>query len=266
MSLHHHFLEQCHAPLGVVRTVRPWTWVQVHPDLPVRVYPTGDPAAREDRSSVEVVLDDIRGARNPAEIRWLLWEPPRRDTLRAALEAAGLAHRGDFPAMSGSLHGAGRPAMWDGVVRAAAREELDVRPVRSTAEAEEWVRIYTEANDYDRTTTSGFLETLPDAWRRRADSEWYLGYRSERAVTCAKLRLEPELDDGKRYAGIYQLATRHASRGRGYAGAVMVHLMARAAERGCTRALLQAELEAQRLYERLGFAVDSALVVYELKG
>ncbi len=249
-----------------MRTVSPWTWVQVHPDLPVRVYPTEYSVDADEHSSVEVVLDDIRSQRNPSEIRWLLWEPPRRETLRAALERARLSHRGDFPAMSGSLQRVEREETHDDATRAAAREELDVRPVRVAAEAEEWVRIYTEANEYDGTTTEGFLEALPEAWRRRTDSEWFLGYRGENAVTCAKLRFEPPFDGGERYAGIYQLATRHAHRGNGYGGAVMADLMDRAAARGCTRALLQAEMEAQRLYERLGYSVDSALVVYELKG
>lgn len=283
MSLHHHFLEQCHAPLGIVRSLRGFTWAQVHPELPVRVYSAGAAAESSEPAAVEAVLEDIRRERDPAEVRWLLWEPPRREVLRIALDAAGLSPRVECPTMSAPLHGTERSEAWQTEVRASARGEFEVRPVSSVAEADEWVRIYCEGNEYDEATTSGFLEALPEAWRRRTDSEWYLGYRDERAVTCAKLRFEPPAageachggerygDEARsagceRYAGVYQLATRHADRGRGYAGAVMFDLMTRAAERGCSRVLLQAEPEARRLYERLGFTVDGVLVVYDLKG
>jgi ribosomal protein S18 acetylase RimI-like enzyme len=55
-------------------------------------------------------------------------------------------------------------------------------------------------------------------------------------------------------AGIYNVATLAAARGRGVGHAVTAWLMNDARARGCTDAILHASDAGQRLYERLGFS------------
>ena len=65
-----------------------------------------------------------------------------------------------------------------------------------------------------------------------------------------------------RTAGLYNIATLRASRGRGVGGAVTAALMNLGLARGCTEAVLTATPLGQPVYERLGFVEVCPVIAY----
>lgn len=284
-SLHRHFAEQCRTPHGIERRAGDAVWIQAHPDLPVRAW-IADPDRVADPDAVDELLADVRRVRPDAEIRWLLYRPPDQSGVRHRLEECGFELRVDCPGMScapgegvigdgaardGSTGGG---AIGDGMAGTAsasagapdyAQQGLSVAAVANERDAGVWTSVYTKSNEHPPEVADAFAEALPRAWQARTDSEWFLGYVGERPVSCAKLRIEPDEDRG--VAGLYQLATLPDYRGNGYGAAIMRRLMEYGRDRyGVRFFVLQAEPEAQRLYERLGFRVDSIMAVHILNG
>ncbi len=253
-SLHRHFAEQCRNEHGVERRVGNATWIQVHPQLPVRAW-LSEPDLIAEPGIVDSLLSDVRAVRPGAEVRWLLYRPPDQPAVRDRLEELGFELRVDCPGMTCA----------PGDMRSAAAGALVVTEVANSRDARVWTSIYTQSNGHPQSVADAFGQALPQAWEARTDSRWFLGYEGDRPVSCAKLRIEP--DPTERVAGIYQLATLPEFRGKGYGATLMQRVMEYARDTfGVDTFVLQAEPEAKRLYERLGFRADSIMAVHILNG
>jgi GNAT superfamily N-acetyltransferase len=91
-----------------------------------------------------------------------------------------------------------------------------------------------------------------------ADSvEVYLAYEHGQAAACVAAV------DADRDCGIYAVATRPASRGRGLASALMRRALTDALRRGCNTSSLQSSRSGFSVYERLGYRDLGAIHTWE---
>lgn len=91
-----------------------------------------------------------------------------------------------------------------------------------------------------------------------ADSvEVYVAYEHEEAAACVAAV------DADGDCGIYAVATRPASRGRGLASALMRRALTDALRRGCKTSSLQASRSGLSVYQRLGYRDLGAIHTWE---
>ncbi|MFC7071375.1 GNAT family N-acetyltransferase [Halobaculum lipolyticum] len=89
------------------------------------------------------------------------------------------------------------------------------------------------------------------------------------AVAVARLRAVDGADygsDADRVAKVERVVVARDRRGEGWGGRVMAAAETRARERGLGEAVLHAQTRAAGFYERLGYAVDDAVGVFEEDG
>lgn len=89
--------------------------------------------------------------------------------------------------------------------------------------------------------------------------EFYIGYIEGKAVVTGLLVTHLGV------AGIYYIATIPTERKKGYATAMMDHLLQRASQKGYTVATLQASEEGSHVYEKIGFQSCCKLTEYSRK-
>jgi len=89
--------------------------------------------------------------------------------------------------------------------------------------------------------------------------EFYVGYLEEKAVVTGLLVTHLGV------AGIYYVATIPTERKKGYATAMMDHLLQRASQKRYTVATLQASEEGSHVYEKIGFQSCCKLTEYSRK-
>lgn len=92
-----------------------------------------------------------------------------------------------------------------------------------------------------------YSKVPPHLYQNEACFEIYIGYLGEMPVVTGILVLHANV------AGIYYVATEPHHRKKGFATAMVVHLIKKAEQRGYLLATLQATKAGKHLYERLGF-------------
>lgn len=135
-------------------------------------------------------------------------------------------------------------------------ERFRIEQVRSLSMLEEWRQI----------SAAGFgsdVQIHADAYARHgfgdtACSLHYIGYLDDQAVTSATLLLAGGI------AGLWDVSTPPALRGRGFGSLISQHLLDEAQRHGYHQAWVWSSRMGQRVYQRVGFiAVDVGVREYQ---
>jgi ribosomal protein S18 acetylase RimI-like enzyme len=151
-----------------------------------------------------------------------------------ACEALGLPYSDSVPAM----------ALREIPTRGRGVDGLEIRSGADAQTRNDHRDVVERGFEMDRALvdallTERFFDTL--------DAEFFVGYLDGRPVATSALVAS------HRTAGVYNVATDPAFRGRGIGEAMTWHAVLRGAERGCGMASLQASEMGQPVYERMGF-------------
>lgn len=130
----------------------------------------------------------------------------------------------------------------------APHEGIQIRTASSEREFDDFLLVASTVFDFPielfKTVFSQRVLAMPDV-------ECYVGYSGGKAIATSSLLISG------RTAGIANVATDAAHRGRGIGEAMTWHCVRRGAEMGCVMAALQASEMGQPVYERMGFRVVS---------
>jgi ribosomal protein S18 acetylase RimI-like enzyme len=157
--------------------------------------------------------------------------------LSVRLDAAGWPETGREVAMAATLEPAPPPDT-----------DLRVRVAGSPAELADFATVV--AADWDppaATVREFFAITAPAALDPGCASRYLVGYDGDRPVAAAEVCVAAGV------AGLFNVCTLVADRGRGHASALMRAALDVAVARGCRTAVLQASTQGERIYRRLGF-------------
>lgn len=184
----------------------------------------------EDGDAVKAAHDELREIYTRAGVRvWRVWVPERDRALKAWLESAGYR-------LSGSP-------------RAMTLDLVNIDP--ETADDLHWERVEDAATIASLNEQAYGLPAgeFAEALKAFGDGRAHLYLARERAEPAA---CAVALDAGTD-CGIYAVATRPSSRGRGLAAALMRNALADAHDRGCTTSSLQSSTIGFTVYSRLGY-------------
>jgi ribosomal protein S18 acetylase RimI-like enzyme len=122
--------------------------------------------------------------------------------------------------------------------------ELEIRRVDGKTALDDHIRVAAVGFELDESLIRSFLDPrlLDDH-----DTAFYVGYVEGEAVVVGA-----GLQSG-RTIGVYNIATTHAARRRGYGAAMTRHVAAAGRAAGCDVAALQASEMGRPIYERLGY-------------
>jgi ribosomal protein S18 acetylase RimI-like enzyme len=159
--------------------------------------------------------------------------------LSARLVAAGLPETGREAAMVADL---------DPAPPAPADTRLRVRVAGSPAELADFAAVVAANWDPPAATVRAFFAaTARWALERGCPSRYLVGYDGDRPVAAAEVCVAAGV------AGLYNVCTLVADRGRGHGSALTRAALGVAVARGCRTAVLQASGPGERIYRRLGF-------------
>jgi ribosomal protein S18 acetylase RimI-like enzyme len=198
-----------------------------HPEQSLR-----DAVACYDASSMPFIVR-VREGLDPASER--------------ACEALGLPYSDTVPGMALTPLGAARvPA-----------EGLEIRTARTASEFDTFFNIVCSVFDFP---IEAARVIFTDEIMRRHDVEHYIGYLDGEAVATSTLVIT------HRTAGVYNVATAPAARGRGIGEAMTWQCVRRGAALGCVMAALQASTMGRPIYERMGFRLVSPYRTFHRPG
>lgn len=184
----------------------------------------------ETREAIEACRDELDAAYGRAGIRrWRVWVPEADREVGDWLEQCGHRLSGSPRAMTCELAD----------VEFDVADELDWEVTTDVAPV---ARINEDAYGL---AAGEFAEALTALTGNAV--RLYLAREHGEAAACV-VALDEHTD-----CGIYAVATRPASRGRGLASALMSHALTDARRRGCTTSSLQSSKAAFGVYARLGY-------------
>jgi ribosomal protein S18 acetylase RimI-like enzyme len=134
---------------------------------------------------------------------------------------------------------------------------LEIRTARTRAEFDEFFDVVCSVFEFPAELARVIFS---DELLHRNDSEWYIGYVDGAPVATSTLVMTD------RTAGIFNVATESAYRGRGIGEAMTRKCVRRGAEMGCVMAALQASEMGRPVYERMGFRLVSPYRTFHRPG
>jgi len=199
-----------------------------------------------------VVYEDARAVRDAhAELTalyagagvgaWRVWVPEADRATAEWLERSGHHLAGSPRAMTLALAG----------LQHQVADDHDCRRVADAA-------ALSALNEQAYGLPAGEFATATQALKGHA--EFYFAREHGEFAACVAA-----LDEG-RDCGIYCVATRPSSRGRGLASALIRRALSDARDRGCTTSSLQSSPSGFHVYERLGYRDEGALETWEYRG
>ena len=193
------------------------------------------PAAATTRTPAS--RDRRRDARARPPVHLVVGPASTPADLSARLAAAGWPETGREVAMAATLEPAPPPDT-----------DLRVRVAGSPAELADFAAVVAANWDPPAATVREFFAiTAPAALDPGCVSRYLVGYDGDRPVAAAEVCLAAGV------AGLFNVCTLVADRGRGHATALMRAALDVAVARGCRTAVLQASMQGERIYRRLGF-------------
>lgn len=198
-------------------------------------------------------LDDptraLRWARRLLEDRGLPFRVVLRERYdprtEQALSSNGFEVVDRYPELALELHGS---------LPARLPAPVDVRRVRDEPARKMFVSVIAEAFGSDPDYVDA---AIPAAALRGPDASFFVGFQDNQPVATSALFVS----DG--VAGIWFVATVEAFRRRGIGQAMTAHALSEALGLGSDLAHLEAEADALRLYERIGFQVVARYAEYQ---
>lgn len=195
-------------------------------------------SALPDAGSPKLVKETVAYFRKqgpPSMIWWLVPEIPAA-AWRELLGAHGFQLKPDLPGMAAEI-----------AALAPARETgLEIRPVDSHRDRELWAATFAEGYGFPPGWARDFAN-LFGALDGDATYQGYLAFEHGQPVATSTLLLSSGV------AGLYDVATLPAVRGRGYGTAVTLAPLLEAQERGYRVGVLQASPLGRPIYEKMGF-------------
>jgi GNAT superfamily N-acetyltransferase len=195
---------------------------------------------------IDAIFDQI--SRHTDQIDWMVFPGCRPADLGARLEARGMVGGPGGTWMLTDLPA--RPSPF------SIPEGFRIEHVRDLAMLARWKDISTAGFGID-------VQIHADAYARhgfgpQAISLHYIGYLGDEPVTSATLLLAGGI------AGIWDVSTPPAMRGRGFGSAITLHLMHEAQERGYQQAWVWSSRMGKKVYERVGLvAADFGVREYQ---
>lgn len=195
----------------------------------------------EDDETVRAAHEELRELYQEAGVSaWRVWVPERDRALGEWLEESG--HR---------LAGSPRAMLMD--LEKIALDRADGADWERTEDAGVVAALNEEAYGLPAGEFAQALEAL-------AEGRAYLYVARERGQPAACLAAL----DARGDCGVYAVATRPSSRGRGLASVLMRHALADARDRGCTTSSLQSSKIGFSVYSHLGYRDVCAVDTWEL--
>lgn len=194
----------------------------------------------EEGDAVKAAHDDLQEAYASAGVRvWRVWAPERDRALGEWLKSSGYRLTGSPRAMTLDL----------------ASVELGLVDDFRSERTEDTAAVALLNEQAYGLPDSEFAEALKAFGDGRA--RLYVAHEQSEPAACAVA-----LDAGGD-CGIYAVATRPSSRGRGLASALMRNALADARDRGCTTSSLQSSTIGFPVYSRLGYRDLGAIHTWE---
>jgi GNAT superfamily N-acetyltransferase len=186
---------------------------------------------------IDATLADLR--RRGAPFVWWVMPSARPSDLPERLVARGLVDDGTWPGMAVAVHELVEPPPVDG---------LEIRRVHTEADLDAYVGVYAPILSPSQAFTDLFVRAV----RRMglgedAPEENFIGLLHGEPVATTSLVTAGGA------AGIYNVTTVEAARGRGIGAAITAAAVRHGAAKGLTVATLQASTMGRPVYERLGF-------------
>jgi ribosomal protein S18 acetylase RimI-like enzyme len=196
---------------------------------------------------INEALAPIRSRRLP--LFWWIGPATRPLGLGTYLQREGLIPVEQIPGMAADLH-----TIPD---HAADPSGMEIREVRDAAMLDTWIEVFRTCFEMPDVAANFFANGIcsigfhPDLSYRH-----YVGFWRDEPAACSSVYL------GDVSAGIYNLATLPAFRGRGIGSALTRRLMRLARERGIRVSVLHSTPLGKPVYEKLGFTELCRLTVY----
>jgi ribosomal protein S18 acetylase RimI-like enzyme len=227
-------------------------------DGPVSWYRTGQPdpycnqvlethlAPRDADQRIDAHLDRLRGLGVP--FNWWVMPSSAPADLGARLRQRGLVADDAWPGMA---------LLVAELVSPPAMPDLEIRPVTTDDDLAIYAGIFAPLLSPSPAFTGFFLRAARRiGFGAGVPEEHFLGYLDGEPVATVSLVTAGGV------AGIYNVATIEAARGRGVGAAMTAAAIRHGADRGFTIATLQASTMGRGVYERLGFRFVCDLVPY----
>ena len=195
---------------------------------------------------IDATLADLR--RRGAPFVWWVMPSARPTDLPERLAARGLVDDGTWPGMAVAVDDLVEPPPVDG---------LEIRRVRDEADLDTYVGVYAPILSPSQAFTDLFVRAaLGIGFGEDALEENFIGLLHGEPVATTSLVTAGGA------AGIYNVTTVEAARGRGIGAAITAAVVRHGAAKGMTVATLQASTMGRPVYERLGFEFVCDLFPY----